>query len=157
MDNLIYTLLAALVVTINANAGVIAKSATASLGRIRPLTESELPHIGVFYTGDIPLGDLGASNLTFIDWDVNVAIEIALDADATTTAEDFQKEMLNLRADVHEALQTVAPTQGLSFVINTIVRGADEPLTDDVGKRKTLSYRSNWQFHIRTTKDDMTT
>ncbi len=157
MDNLIYTLLAALVVTINANAGVIAKGATAGLGRINPLADSELPFIGLFYVGDTPLGELGPQNFNFIDWNVAVGIEIAFDADATTEPDDFQKDALNLRADVHNALMVVAPTQGLDFVINTIPSGADEPVVDNVGKRKTISYRSNWVFHIRTTIEDMTT
>ncbi len=157
MDNLIYTLLAALVVTLNAHAGLTAKGATAGLGRVRPLAESELPFVGVFYVGDEPLGDFGQTNLNFIDSNVSVAIEVALDADATTTAQDFQKDALNFRADVHNALMVVAPSQGLTFVANTIPNGADEPIVSQDGKRKTISYRSNWVFHIRTSIDDMTT
>lgn len=157
MDNLIYTLLVAITATIGANAGVIAAGATAGLGRIRPVDESELPFIGVFYVGDEPIGELGPQNLNFIDWNVNVAVEIAFDADATVSPGGFQQLLLNLRADVHEALMTIAPTQGLTFVSITAPLGADEPVTDDVGKRKTVSYRSNWLFRIRTTLEDMTT
>lgn len=157
MDNLIYTLLAALVVTINANAGVIAKGATAALGRIRPLQDNELPFIAVFYVGDESIGEFGPQNTNFIDWNVNVAIELYLAEDAATDAGDFQQDFLNLRADVHEALTTVAPTQGLSFVSITAPLGADEPVIDDAGNKKTVSYRTTWQFRIRTSLTDMTT
>lgn len=157
MDNLIFTLLVAITATLNANAGIIAAGATAGLGRIRPVDESELPFIGVFYVGDEPTGEFGPTNLNFIDWSVNVAIEIAIDADSTVLPGGFQQLSLNLRADVHEALMTIAPTQGLVFVSFTAPLGADEPVTDDVGKRKTVSYRSNWMFRIRTTLEDMTT
>lgn len=156
MDNLIYTLLVAITATINANAGIIAKSATAGLGRIRPVDESELPFIGVFYVGDEAIGEFGPQNLNFMDWNVNVAIEAMIDADATVSPGGFQQLALNLRADIHEALMTVAPTQGLSFVSFTAPVGADEPITDDVGKRKTVSYRSTWVFRVRTLLADMT-
>ena len=157
MDNLIYTLLASLAATIGANANILAAGATAVVGRIRPADEGDLPLIGVFYTGDESIGEFGPQNLNFIDWNVNVGIDIALDADATVDSDEFQRLSLNMRADVHEALMTVAPTQGLSFVSFTAPFGADEPVTDDVGKRKTVSYRSNWMFRIRTTINDMTT
>ena len=157
MDNLIYTLLAALAATINLNANIIAAGATAAVGRIRPVSEIDLPFIGVFYVGDETIGEFGPQNTNFLDWNVNVGIDIALDADATVDGDEFQRLSLNMRADIHEALMTVAPTQGLSFVSFTAPLGADEPVTDDEGKRKTVSYRSNWMFRVRTLINDMTT
>jgi hypothetical protein len=157
VDNLIYTLLAALATTIGANANIIAAGATAGVGRIRPVDETDLPFIGVFYLGDESIGEFGPQNTSFMDWNVNVGIDIALDADATVDGDEFQRLSLNMRADVHEALMTVAPTQGLTFVSFTAPLGANEPVTDDVGKRKTVSYRSNWLFRVRTDLTDMTT
>lgn len=157
MDNLIFTLLTALVATINANAGVIAKGATAAVGRIRPLEDTELPFIAVFYVGDETTGEFGPQNTVFQDWNVSVAVELYLSADAGTTPEDFVKEYLNLRADVFNALATAAPTQGLPFVSFSAPIGADEPVTDDAGNKKTVSYRTNWLFRVRTSVTDMTT
>lgn len=157
MDSLFYVLLNALVATINANAGIIAAGATAQLGRIRPLDETELPFIAVFYTGDAVQGEFGPTNVNFQDWDVQVAAEISLDADATVDTDEFQRLLLNLRADVHNAIMTAAPTQGLSFVEKSFPLGGEEPVLDDSGKRKTVSHRSVWQFQVRTLIDDMTT
>lgn len=157
MDNLFYTLLNALVATIAANAGIIAKGAGVELGRIRPYDESELPAVAVFYIGDEAVGEFGPQNTNFIDWNVSVAIELYVDADANTSPDGFQQELLNLRADVHEALMSVAPTQGLSFVSFTAPMGGDEPALDDVGRVKTAGYRTQWLFRVRTSIADMTT
>jgi hypothetical protein len=157
MDNLFFTLLEALVATIKLNANIVTKGALVELGRIRPYDESELPAVGVFYVGDTTLGEFGPQNPNFMDWDLLVAIEIAVDADANTTPAGFQQDLLNLRADVHAALMEVAPTQGLSFVSITAPRGGDEPTIDDAGRVKTASYRTNWLFRVRTEIDDMTT
>jgi len=157
MDNLFYTLLSALVVTIAANANITAKGALVELGRIRPYDATELPAVAIFYVGDGPTGEFGPKNTNFIDWDLQVAIEISVDADANTGPDAFQRDLLNLRADVHQALMLVAPTQGQPFVSFTAPLGGDEPALDDSGRVKTASYRTTWMFRIRTAISDMTT
>lgn len=157
MDNLFYTLLNALQVILAANANIVTKGALVEVGRIRPYSENELPAIGIFYIGDSPVGEFGPQNTVFMDWNLQVAIEISVDADANTTPAGFQQDLLNLRADVHEALMSVAPTVGEPYVSFTAPLGGDEPALDDAGRLKTASYRTTWLFRVRTALADMTT
>ena len=119
------------------------------------VSPDDLPFVGIFLLGDATVGEFGPQNLNFIDWDVAVAIELALDGDATTVALD--QDYLNLRADVHEAIMTDAPALSLSFVSMAYPLGADEANLSQEGKRKTASYRTQWMFRVRTSLTDMTT
>ncbi len=154
MDSLFFDLLVRIVALIEANANVIAKGATTQVGRIAPVDTAELPFIGVYLTGDASIGEFGPQNTSFIDWDVAVAIEIAFDADAATAS--LEQDYLNLRADVHEAIMSDAPTLSLAFVSMAYPLGADEPNLSQEGKRKTVSYRTQWGFRVRTSITDMT-
>lgn len=155
MDSLFYDLLVRIVALLNANAGIIAKGATAQVGRIAPLPPEALPFLGVFLTGDASIGEFGPQNTNFIDWDISVAVEIAMDADATTIS--LEQDYLNMRADVHEAIMTDAPDLSLPFVLMAYPLGADEANLSQDGKRKTVSYRTQWGFRVRTSITDMTT
>ncbi len=155
MDSLFYDLLVRIVALIAANANVIAKGATVQVGRIAPVPPGDLPFIGVFLTGDASIGEFGQQNTNFIDWDVSVAVELALDANATVAS--LEQDYLNLRADVHEAIMTDAPTLSLAHVMMAYPLGADEPNLDQEGARKTVSYRTQWGFRVRTSLTDMTT
>ena len=157
MDSLFYDLLARLVTLIAANANIISKGATVQIGREAPVPDDELPFIGVYMTGDASIGEFGQQNTNFLDWDVNVAIEISLSGDATVSTQELEQEMLNLRADVHEAIMTDAPTLSLTFVLMAYPLGANEPNRSHDGKKKTASYRTEWGFRVRTTLTDMTT
>lgn len=155
MDSLFYDLLVRLQVLIAANANIILKGASVEVGRLTPVVSpTGLPAIGIYLTGDATIGEFGPQNLNFMDWDVAVAIELALDADATTTS--LEQDYLNLRADVHEAIMTDAPTLSLAFCSMAFPLGADEPNLSQDGKRKTVSYRTQWLFRIRTSLTDMT-
>ncbi len=156
MDSLFFDLLTRLQVLIAANAGIIAKGATVEVGRIGPVVSpTDLPFVALYLTGDATVGEFGPQNLNFIDWDVAVAIELALDADALTTA--LEQDYLNLRADVHEAIMSDAPTLSLTFVSMAYPLGADEANLSQEGKLKTASYRTQWIFRVRTSLTDMTT
>lgn len=120
--------------------------------RVANLNDTELPGYNVVLGPDAPLSELGASNLSFIDWEQLLFIDcyersILVDADAT---------FLDMRRNVHRALMA-DHTQGLSFVTTTIAGGADEPTIDDEGERKNLVYRTNWIFQLRTSIGDLET
>lgn len=155
MDSLFYDLLVRIVALLQANANIIANGVGVQVGRIAPLPPESLPFVGVFLIGDASIGEFGQQNTNFIDWDVSVAIEIAMDADATTAS--LEQDYLNLRADVHEAIMTDAPTLSLASVMMAYPLGADEPNLSQEGKRKTVSYRTQWGFRVRTSITDMTT
>lgn len=151
MDNLFYTLLAQIVTNIGAHANIDATKV--GLGRVNPLSESEHPFIGVFLEDDTTIGEFGAQNTNFMDWLVQVAVEVYVSGTAATASLD--QDFLNLRADIHNALMADV-TQGLSFVKQTIPVGASAPVRD-TNELKTVSYRLAWGFHVRTKVDDMTT
>ena len=123
------------------------------MGRSNALSESELPHFGVFLEEDVSIGEFGPRNTNFMDWSVQVSVEIYVSATATTASLD--QTFLNLRSAVHNALMADI-TQGLAFVVQTIPLGASSPVRDS-NELKTASYRTAWNFHIRTKIDDMTT
>jgi len=153
MDNLFLTLLNALVATLGAHVNI--NAANVVLGQTRPLVDSQLPFVGVFYVGDNPIGEFGPQNTSFIDWNVFVGIELALAANATQI--NLDTAYLNLRADVHNAIMSVAPTQGLPFVEFTVPGGGIEPVLASEAKLKTVTYRTDWMFRVRTSITDMTT
>lgn len=150
MDNLFYTLLSTLVTRIGAHANIDASKV--ALGRQNPLSESELPFINVFLEEDTSIGDFGPTNTNFMDWSVQVGIEIYVSGTAGTSSLD--QTFLNIRADIHNALMADI-TQGLNFVKQTIPLGASSPVID-TNELKTAAYRTAWGFHIRTSIDDMT-
>ena len=71
-----------------------------------------------------------------------------------TVAASTDQEFLDMRARVHRALMADV-TQGLTYVLTTIPSGADEPIIDDEGERKSAVYRTNWVFRVRTSIADI--
>ncbi len=151
-DNLIFTMLARLETLIGAHVNIDASKV--SLGRVDPASVVDLPHVGIFLDEDASIGEFGPQNVTFIDWDVSVGIELLVDADATVSSLD--QTYLNLRADVHNAIMEASPTLGLTFVLMAFPVGAEQPSLSNEGKRKTSSYKTLWGVRVRTSIDDMT-
>lgn len=151
MDSLFYTVLQRLQTLIGAHASIDATKVL--VGRINPLSVSELPFVSIFLEEDASIGEFGPQNVSFLDWDVTVAIELMVDADAATAT--LEQTYLNLRRDVHNAIMVDAPTLSQSFVLMTFPIGAEQPLLSNEGKRKTASYKTLWGIRIRTSITDM--
>jgi hypothetical protein len=137
---------------IAANAQVIADGATVVRSRTGPWQEQDLPAYVLTYGPDAPLGELGPSNVRFIDWEFVVFVDYY---NKLTTAQ-LDTDLQAARANIHKALMTDV-TQGLLFVLTTIPSGADEPLLDDSVDQKTIAYRTNWVIRLRTSIDDIET
>ena len=137
------TLIDTLVATLQADAAITVGSVYQ--GRTAPLADTELPAYSIELGQDSPLNALGTDNVAFIDW----AQLIFIDCYAKSTAADINSIFLNMRRNVHRALMADY-TQGLSFVMQTIPAGAEEPILDSSGEQKTMVYRTGWEFRLRT-------
>ncbi len=142
------TLIDALIVSIQAEPGV--DSTKVFRNRIQALNDTELPAYVVALGQDQPLNELGPDNLSFIDWELLIFVDLFL----RTVAASPDQEFLDMRARVHRALMADV-TQGLTYVLTTIPSGADEPIIDDEGERKSAVYRTNWVFRVRTSIADI--
>ena len=136
------------ITNLEADAGITAGSVHRN--RAADFNDTELPGYNVVLGPDTPINELGPANVAFIDWQNAIFIDcyirsIAANADST---------FLDMRRNIHRALMADV-TQTLSFVMTTIPSGAEEPLIDDAGDRKSLIYRTNWIFWLRTSIDDL--
>lgn len=143
MATRIETLIDQVVTNLGADAGIDAAKVFAN--RQADLNDTELPAYNVVLGPDSPINELGPANVAFIDWEQALFIDlydrsILADADAV---------FLDMRRNVHRALMADV-TQTLAFVQTTIPAGAEEPAIDDAGERKSLVYRTNWIFWLRT-------
>lgn len=150
MATRIETLIAQVKTNLGADAGIDATKVSSN--RVAAFNDDELPAYNVVLGPDNPVNELGAANVSFIDWEQALFIDcyersILADADAV---------FLTMRRNVHRALMADV-TQGLNFVLTTIPLGADEPIIDDAGERKNMVYRTNWIFWLRTSIDDLET
>ncbi len=150
MATRIETLVDSLVTSLEADAAITPGSVYRS--RTNALSNNELPAYILWVGADVPLNDLGPDNLAFIDW----AQSIFIDCMAKSIATDVQAVFLQMRAAVHRSLMADV-TQGLNFVTNTIPLGAEDPVLDSVAEQKTMVYRTNWEFRLRTSIDDLET
>ncbi len=150
-DALIYTLLTTLETAIKANPGIA--PGNVALGRLETLTEEQLPYVAIFLNDDVSLGDNGANNTNFIDWNVSVNIELTVTALST---ESLDKAYLDLRALVHNSIME-DETLGLNFCLFAVPEGSDEPALTDDPERRLAVYRTSWIFRIRTSVKDITT
>ncbi len=150
MATRIETLIAQVVTNLGADAAIDATKVFNN--RIADLNDTELPAYNVVLGPDQPRNELGPSNVAFIDWDQALFIDLY----ARTILQDADSTFLQMRANVHRALMADV-TQTLSFIMTTIPAGAEEPNIDDAGERKSLVYRTNWVFWIRTSIDDLET
>lgn len=120
--------------------------------RVSPFADTELPAYSVTIGEDSPLSDLGPDNVAFIDW----AQTIFVDLYAKSIAVAIDDVFLDMRSYVHRALMADV-TQGTTWVMQTIPRGADEPILDHTGEQKSIVYRVAWEFRLRTSIDDLET
>lgn len=148
-DSRFYSLLQAVKSQIEAHPGL--SSVTVEVSRKDSLHAGDLPHVGIYLGSDSTVGGEGALNLSFIDWDLILIIEITL---AGPDTKDFDQEYLEIRAAVHNALMA-EPTLGLPYVMRTIPTGAVEPISNNEASAKVVSYRTGWNFHLRTSVADM--
>ncbi len=118
--------------------------------RVETLADTELPAYNIEIGADTPLNPLGPDNVAFIDW----AQSIFIDLYAKSTAVAIDNIFLDMRNFVHRSLMTDV-TQGLSFILTTIPQGADEPVLDASGEQKTITYRTVWEFRLRTNIDSL--
>ena len=143
MTTRIETLLDTLVTTLEADANIV--SGSVHRARVEPLADNELPAYNIEIGADTPLNPLGPDNTQFIDW----AQQIFIDCYAKSTAVNIDSIFLDMRRNIHRALM-VDHTQGLNFVMTTIPAGADEPVLDASGEQKSMTYRTAWEFRLRT-------
>lgn len=143
MATRIETLITTLVTTLEADASITVGSVHRA--RVEPLADTELPAYNIELGADVPLNPLGPDNVAFIDW----SQQIFIDCYAKSMAVSVDNIFLDMRRNIHRALMADV-TQGLNFVMTTIPAGADEPVLDSSGEQKTLTYRTSWEFRLRT-------
>lgn len=139
VEQLIDALVATLVASPNITAGSVHRS------RVAPFSDAELPAYNIEIGQDVPLSDLGPDNVAFIDWEQAIFV----DCYQKSIADNIDAIFLTMRNYVHVALMADY-TQGVSFVMTTIPAGAEEPIIDDSGEQKTMVYRVNFIFRLRT-------
>lgn len=150
MATRVETLIDTLVTTLEADAAITAGSVYRS--RVDPFPDTDLPAYNIEIGPDTPLNELGPDNLAFIDWSQAIFIDLY----AKSIAAQIDDVFLDMRAFVHRAIMADV-TQGLSFVLNTIPLGGEEPVLDTSAEQKTMVYRTGWEFRIRTSIDDLET
>ena len=143
MTTAVEQLIDALVTTLEASPNITAGSVYRS--RVAPFSDTELPAYSIEIGQDVPMSDLGPDNVAFIDWEQAIFI----DCYAKSVATNIDAIFLTMRNYVHVALMADYK-QGVSFVITTIPAGAEEPVLDDSGEQKTMVYRVNFIFRLRT-------
>ena len=146
IETLIDTLVTTLENDADINAGQVHRA------RTTPLADDELPAYNIEIGADVPLNPLGPDNVAFIDW----AQQIFIDLYAKSSAVNIDNIFLDMRRNVHRALMADV-TQGLGFVLTTIPGGAEEPVLDHSGEQKTMTYRTSWEFRLRTSIDSLET
>lgn len=150
MATRIETLIAQVVTNLKADPGI--DTTKVFNNRVADLNDTELPAFNVVLGPDVPRNELGPANVVFIDWEQALFVDLY----ARTILADADATFLQMRRFVHRALMADV-TQTLSFVMTTIPAGGEEPNIDDAGERKSLVYRLNWIFWIRTSIDDLET
>lgn len=133
-------------------ADVAVDSTKVFANRVADLNDTEMPAYNVVLGPDAPLSELGATNVAYIDWQLILFV----DCYVRSILADVDAVFLDMRRNVHRALMA-DHTQGLAFVMTTIPGGADEPNLDDEGDRKSIVYRLNWGFQIRTSINSLET
>lgn len=120
--------------------------------RTRVVKPEDTPRYLVYLGSDASIGDFGPANVSVMDWDVQVIVEIVL---AVKGTEDIDQELLVLRGYVHEALMA-DPSQGTSYILMTVPVGAEEPILSEDGETRIITYRTAWTFRVRTSIASMT-
>lgn len=143
MPTRIETLIDTLVTTLEADAAITAGSVYRA--RVEALADTELPAYNIEIGADVPINPLGPDNVAFIDWSQQIFVDLY----AKSTAANVDNIFLDMRSYVHRALMADV-TQGLAFILTTIPAGADEPVLDNSGEQKTITYRTAWEFRLRT-------
>lgn len=144
LETLIDTLVTTLEADVNITVGSVFRA------RTKPFEDAELPAYAIEIGADVPLNPLGPDNVAFIDW----AQIINIDCYEKSTADNIDNLFLDMRNNVHRSLMA-DHTQGLNFVMTTIPQGADEPVLDHSGEQKSMVYRTNWEFRLRTDIDSL--
>lgn len=150
-DPLIYQLLQRLESLLNAHADLSA--AFVSVGRVEVLQEDEMPAVNIYLSDDVSLGENGALNLNFLDWNVGIIVELNV---RVAHLADLDKAYLDLRAAVHNAIM-VDGTLGTNYVSFSVAQGGNEPQLTGEPDLRVASYKTEWVFRIRTAVDDLTT
>lgn len=148
MTTRIETLIDQVVTNLEADAAITAGSVHRN--RAADFNDTELPAYNIVLGPDAPINELGPANVAFIDWQQALFIDCYI----RSILDNADAVFLDMRRNIHRALM-VDVTQTLTFIQTTIPGGAEEPLIDDAGERKSLIYRTNWLFWIRTSIDDL--
>lgn len=105
----------------------------------------EVPCVSVNYGDDLPLNELGASNISFLD----SLIEVTVTAfNAATDEQTLLDTLLDQRRTIHVALMADR-SQGLSFVIDTRYGGAVKPEVGSDAERTFGSLATTWRVYYR--------
>ncbi len=115
-------------------------------------TTTQLPFVNVIYGQDETVADFGSMNTSFIDWDVQLFLDLIVDAAVADTA--IEETILNLRRDVHEQIMADV-TQGLGYVSMSYPIGAGAIEVNAEARRKVASQRTFWGFRLRTSIGNM--
>jgi hypothetical protein len=110
------------------------------------VSEMELPAVTVDFSQDLPLSDLGASNLSFID--SLLTVEIVVVAEGGSQQQQVIDQLMEMRRQVHITLMADI-TQGLAFVINTRYGGAEAPILNNDADRIASAIKCLWHVHYR--------
>lgn len=136
---------------VDAAAAILAASSTLEAAvythRRHPLSDpdQELPAVIVDYGADVPAGELGVTNVAFIDSLLELTVRIVVKGD---TEADVLAAMLDRRVAQHVALMADR-SLGLGFVIDTRYGGASEPVLDVSLERPAGELACRWLVHYR--------
>lgn len=120
--------------------------------RTRVMKPEDMPRYLVYLGSDASIGDFGPANISVMDWDAQVIVEIVV---AVNGSDDIDQELLLLRGYVHEALM-IDPSQGTNYIVMTVPVGAEEPILSEEGETRIITYRTAWTFRVRTAIESMT-
>lgn len=105
----------------------------------------EFPAVSVLVGDDTP----ATRNNAFIDWELTVYVDIFI----RDKSVDVDALMLGVRKDLHKAIMA-DPTQGLSFVTDTMPLGQQEPDRSSEGDQYSSATRTSWQVSYRSSVSD---
>lgn len=136
----------AIVATLRADA-TLAASVYKHLAVTLAEAETELPAVSVGMGVDEPLGEIGVTNVAYIDSLLAVPILLVCQADTEALA---ITELMRLRAEVHRTMMAGQRDHGLTtIVIDTRYAGADAPQLNTEGSRITGRLETRWLVHYR--------
>lgn len=124
--------------------GLATTGANVVRGRVYPIEAGDLPALSVYMGPDEPIGDDGPTNVQFQDSN----LEIRVTAHVKTPSTQVDTLLTQIRREVHVAMMADY-TQGLSYVMNTIPLGADEPDLSGEGEQPSATMDMNWLIRYR--------